>query len=379
MNPLSRGACTLLVLLAGSKTLIGQDSLVVYVSHDQEHSQALIERFQRETGVKVDAQYDTEDNKTVGLVGRILAEKASPIADVFWNNECAQTERLKAMGLLEIYRSPSAEGIPAAFKDPDGTWTGFGARARVLIWNSTLIQESELPRTLKDLLDPKFRERFAMARPLTGTTLTHAGALYAELGPEETERWFDGLERNLVRWERGNAQVSRVVAEGTRAVGLTDTDDVHGRFLEGAPVRAHYLDQDPAGIGTLVIPNSVMILKGAKRGEAARRFVDFLISGAVERELAFGRAAQIPLRPGVEAPPHVRPASEIKSSAVSFAEIGRALETYKSRLDRRFVEGANPTRGPRSTSTTLWLSLGALAIALVFIWLAVKPRGARHG
>ncbi|MFB3065373.1 MAG: hypothetical protein ACE10D_02565, partial [Planctomycetota bacterium] len=65
------------------------DEVSVYVSLDREHSERILRRFQEETGIEVDAQYDMERNKTVGLVQRLIEEKGSPAADVYWNNELA--------------------------------------------------------------------------------------------------------------------------------------------------------------------------------------------------------------------------------------------------------------------------------------------------
>ena len=111
--------------------------------------------------------------------------------------------RLGEEGLLASYRSPSAEDIPALFRDPEDRWTGFAARARVLIVNTDLVDAADLARPddpdesgdtgriagLDDLFDPKWKGRVGIARPLTGTTMTHAVALYELLG-EEVAREF---------------------------------------------------------------------------------------------------------------------------------------------------------------------------------------------
>ena len=105
---------------------------MVRVSLDQVFSEELMAEFEKETGLSVKAQYDIEQTKTVGHVRAIIEEKTRPRTDVFWNNEIAQTIRLAELGLLAPYDSPSAEGIPESFRDPERRWTGFAARARVL-------------------------------------------------------------------------------------------------------------------------------------------------------------------------------------------------------------------------------------------------------
>jgi iron(III) transport system substrate-binding protein len=89
--------------------------VVVYTSLDQLFSEPILREFQAQTGVEVKAVYDVEASKTTGLVNRLIAEKDRPRADVFWNSEVGRTLVLKDKGVLERYRSPSAEDIPAQF------------------------------------------------------------------------------------------------------------------------------------------------------------------------------------------------------------------------------------------------------------------------
>lgn len=82
--------------------------------------------------MRVNAVYDTEETKSTGLANRLLAEMNRPQADAFWSNEPVRTLVLKSRGALAPYRSPAAAGIPDALVDPDGVWTGFSARIRVI-------------------------------------------------------------------------------------------------------------------------------------------------------------------------------------------------------------------------------------------------------
>ena len=151
------GALALLVLVACSRSGGGAD-LVVYCSLDQVFSEELIARFEDESGLRVRADFDVEASKTVGLVRRLLEERGQPRCDVFWNNEIAQTVRLAEEGLLERYASPAAATIPVRFKDPEHRWTGFAARARVLIVNTELADPAQV-HGMGDLLDPRWRGR----------------------------------------------------------------------------------------------------------------------------------------------------------------------------------------------------------------------------
>jgi iron(III) transport system substrate-binding protein len=82
--------------------------VVVYTSLDKVFSQPILETFEKETGIKVLPVYDSEATKTTGLVNRLVAEKANPRADVFWNSETGRSIVLKQKGVLASYKSPSA-------------------------------------------------------------------------------------------------------------------------------------------------------------------------------------------------------------------------------------------------------------------------------
>ena len=111
-------------------------SVTVYVSTDRVFSEPVLQEYQRRSGLTVNAVYDTEETKSTGLANRLLAEQSRPQADVFWSNEPVRTLVLKSRGVLAPYISPSAKGIPDVLRDPEGYWTGFSARMRVIAYNT---------------------------------------------------------------------------------------------------------------------------------------------------------------------------------------------------------------------------------------------------
>jgi len=311
----------------------------IYCALDQEHSQVLLERFAAETGIQVKMRFDVEASKTVGLVSAIIEEAAAPRCDVFWSNELAQTVRLGQKGLLQPYPSPSAAAIPAQFKAEDGAWTGFAARARVFIVNRTLLpDQAEWPKSMWDLIDPKWKGRCGVARPLTGTTLTHFAALQVVLGAAEFQRFVDGLPANEVALLTSNGATMRAVAEGKLAFAFTDTDDYHVALRKGHPVGCVFPDQGEGQIGTMLIPNSVAIIAGAPHREAARRLVDWLLAESTEAALAKGMSAQIPLRPSVPPPAEasIEPVGSFKSMAWDPVETAKVLERTAAEMGKRF-------------------------------------------
>lgn len=327
-----------LASLAALAACGGEPDLVVYVSHDQIHAEPLIRRFEAETGLSVRAEFDVESSKTIGLVHRIREEKARARCDVFWNNEVAHTVALADEGFFAVYDSPSAADIPESFRDPSRRWTGFAARARVFIVNTERLDPATID-SMHDLVDPRFAGMAGMARPVTGTTLTHMAALFEVLGEIEALAYLgairDANERGELALATGNGHVKSLVQQGELAFGWTDTDDFNVAREAGAPVAIVYPDQD--GAGTLLIPNTVAVLAGAPRPENARRFIDWLLAPAVEAELALSRSAQIPVRPGVPRPAHVVDPARLKLMHVDFATLGAHLSERQKTLQEMFV------------------------------------------
>jgi iron(III) transport system substrate-binding protein len=308
-----------------------KDEVVVYTAHDSVFSEPIFEQFQQSTGIVVRPKFDVESTKTVGLVNAIMAESDRPRCDVFWNNEILNSLRLEEQGLLEAYASPAAESYPAAFKDADGKWHGFAARARIILVNTMLVTEGERPDSIYDLADAKWKGKTAIAKPLFGTTATHAACLFAALGNEKAKEFFQSLRENDVQILAGNKQVAEAVANGGAAFGLTDTDDALQMIEQGLPVTIIYPDQNEGGLGTLFIPNTVSIIKGCAHPEEARKLVDYLLSVEVEAALATGPAGQIPLNPKIDVETRVETPKTIRPMAVEFdaaAEKWDAAATY---------------------------------------------------
>ncbi|MHC4078839.1 MAG: ABC transporter substrate-binding protein [Planctomycetota bacterium] len=313
--------------------------VTLYVALDQEHSGRLIQAFEKRSGLKINPRFDTEAQKTVGLVSAIVEEAARPRCDVFWNNELAQTVRLAQKDLLQAYDSPAAEGIPAQYRDAEHRWTGFAARARILIVNKDRIKDpKDYPQSMWDLLDPKWRGQCGVARPKTGTTLTHFTALRFVLGEQEFKRFLDGLFENQVKFLMSNGATMRETASGKLAWAFTDTDDFHVALKKGHPVAAVFPDQGQDQVGTMLIPNSVAIVKNAPHAETARRVVDWILSEQLEATLAAAKSAQIPLRASVKGPaePSILAIGKFKQMQWDPEVTAANLEKMLAEFSRRF-------------------------------------------
>ncbi len=304
--------------------------VIVYVAIDRGDAEPILREFEASAGVQVRAVYDAEAAKTTGLVTRLLAESQSPRCDVFWNNEVVQTLLLADRGVLDPYVSPAAAGIPADLKSADGRWTGIAMRARVIVYNTKYVSAEKAPRSLQELIAPEWRGRVAIANPQFGTTRAHAAALFAARGPKNAAKWFGELLANDVRIVDGNAMVKNLVARAKPGaspvyVGLTDTDDVLSGQADGDPIAMAFPDQDD--LGTLLVPSSVALVRGAPHGESARRLIDYLVSRKVEAALTVDGKGYLPVRPDSPRPKFISHSWPVRNMQVTYKAIHDQLET----------------------------------------------------
>ena len=282
-------------------------SVTVYASADESVARPVFERFERETGIRVDAKFDTEATKTTGLASALRAERDRPRADVFWSNEMAANAALAAEGVTR--RLPEAvlprevtDRHPPSWRSADGTWLALAGRARVVVYVPDRV--SDPPATWTALLAPRWKGRIAMADPRFGTTRGHFGAMKAYWDANAMPGYFEAFAEGLADNQpllltSGNAGVVDAVARGEADVGMTDTDDVLAAQARGLKVEMvfprHAFDAAQEGGGTLVIANTVAAVAGCPHPEQAAAFVRWFATEQVERQLADMPARHAPI------------------------------------------------------------------------------------
>jgi iron(III) transport system substrate-binding protein len=299
-----------------------QKSVTVYVSEDQVFSQPLLKDFERETGIKVNAVYDTEESKSTGVMNRLIAEKSNPQADVYWANEPIRAEVLRQKDILAPYQSPNAKGIPELFQEKNHHWTGFSARIRLFVVKESL---KDNPTSILDYTNSKYKGKAVIANPLFGTTTAHISALFSVWGKEKSENFLNQLKANKTAISTGNGESADFVANGSYDFSLVDSDDAISRLRQGRAIKIVYPDQKDGEVGVFVVPNAVMMIKNAPHPKMAKRLIDYLLSKESEKKLAFADCAQIPLHNGVEMPKELKPMSEIKVMKVDYAKIAKRM------------------------------------------------------
>jgi iron(III) transport system substrate-binding protein len=309
----------------GSVMPAASSEVVVYTSVDDVFARPIAEQFTKKTGIQVRLVPDTEETKSTGLLNRLIAEKNRPQADVFWSGDPVRAAILKLKGISAVYQPARVRKLLKQYSDPDGYWTGFSARARVILYNTQLLPKSQAPNSVIDFASSQaLRGKGCIANPLFGTTSMHAAALFMALGDKSARDYFRGLNQNGTRMVSSNGEVRRRVVEGDCVAGILDTDDAHEAIKDKKPVDLVYPDEN--GIGTLIVPNAVIQIANAPNPENGKRFIDYLLTPETEQALAEGDAAQIPLLPNVAVPSEMRTIDKLHPMQVDYGKLAVKLE-----------------------------------------------------
>lgn len=317
--------CALVIVLGSALLACSRDSgetpqVIVYSSVDQVFAEPVLRRFEAETKIRVRAVFDTEETKSTGVLNRILAEANRPQADVFWSGDPMRPYQLIRRQLVEPYVARSAASLPAHAKGLE--WTGVASRARVLLVNTQRVP-NDPPTSIRDLADARWQGQTAMANPLFGTTTMHVAALFSAWGDTEAKRFLASIKANGIRIAASNGEVKRLVSTGEVAWGVTDTDDADDAVASGAPVRIVFPDQDQ--LGTLVMPTSVVLIRGTRHPQAARDLIEYLASPETEQYLA-EHGAHLPLQPGVPPPSSLSAPANLRAMSVDYGQLALTIE-----------------------------------------------------
>lgn len=306
MRPLSRALIVfaLILLVAGASLWFLRTSstprrtLVLYCATDREIAQTLIDQFEKESGIEVDAKYDTEAAKAVGLTQTLRQEKSNPRCDVFWGGGPFFCTILADDGCFAPAPVELIASQGNAPHDPQGRWLGLGGSTRVLIVNTDVMPDpTQRPRSIDDLTDPKFKGRIGVANPLFGGMAAHVAALFALRGETAGRQWLTDLKKNDVALCAGMADVKNRVVSGELWFGITSTIDAHVAVAGGKPVAIVFPDQGAAGIGSFPWSHAVGLIAGGPHPEEAEAFVRFLLTTETEKMLATGPAQSVGLLP----------------------------------------------------------------------------------
>ena len=298
------------------------DELVVYAGRNENLVRPLLERFARDSGVDVRVRYA----ETAELLPTLLEEGKNTRADVFISQDAGALGELSLRGLLRRLPDDVTEVVEPRFRDPDGRWVGVTGRARVIAYNTERLKEEDVPDSVLEVTDPKWRGKVGFP-PTNASFVAFVTSLRETVGEDRTRAFLEGLKANDAKRFDNNVVTLDAVASGEIDLGLVNHYYLYNEFKErpDAPVANHYPGQQEGGEGTFVNVAGVAVLANTDRAAAAERFVRFLL-GPDAQSFFRDETAEYPLRKGVGAIDELPPLGELRTIDVPLTRLGRDLE-----------------------------------------------------
>ncbi len=288
---------------------------VIYSGRSEPLIQPVLDRF-KEQFPNIEILLKSGSNSE--LANALLEEQNNPQADVFITTEVFTIQALQQEGILQSYISEAAGELPSRAVGPNNQWYGITQRVRVIMYNTELVSEEDVPQSIFELTDPTWQGQVASANSTNGSLQAQVAAMRQLLGEEATADWARGMANNDVTWFGGHTDVRKAVGAGEFKLGLVNHYYYHLQRAEGSPVGIVFPDQDEGEIGLLTNLTAVGIINGSRNLPAAQALVDFLLS-AEGQELFAEANYEYPLRPGTPLHPDVQPLEGFRLAEVDIA------------------------------------------------------------
>ena len=289
-------------------------NLVLYTSQPNEDAQATVDGFMAENP---DIKVDWVRDGTPKIMAKLMAEieAGNPAADVLLIADTVTLQRMKEAGQLMAYKSPEAANYDASLYDADGAYYSTKLITTGIMYNTAAAMK---PTSWADLAKPEAKGLVAMPSPLTsGAALIHAQTLagVSSLGWD----YYKALQANGAVAAGGNGAVLKSVASGEKAYGVVVDYMPIREKAKGAPVEFVFPEE-----GVSAVTEPVAILSSTKNEEAAKKFVDYVLSEKGQE--GFLKLGYIPARNGMPVPEGFPARNTIKVLPIDAAAALKATE-----------------------------------------------------
>ena len=292
------------------------DKLVLYSGRNQDLVGPLLQRFEKETGTKLEIRY----SDSADLAATLLEEGDNSPADVFLSQDAGALGALQKEGLLAPLPAPVLDRVDRRYRSAEGRWVGLTARARVVAYDKRTVEPGDLPPSVLDLTDPTWKGKIGWA-PTNPSFESFVTALRKLEGDDVARRWLEGMVANDTRAYPNNIAVRDAIANGEIRAGLIN------HYYVAEAVAAEGSDY-PVGLffppggdpGSLVNVSGAAILGSSKRRAKAQELVEFLLGRSAQTYFA-DDTKEYPLAAGVRPDPALEPLARIEQPDIDLADL----------------------------------------------------------
>jgi iron(III) transport system substrate-binding protein len=325
---LARAAATSVLAAAlsgcGGSLAASHPSLILYNGQHPQTTQALVAGFEKATGIQVEVRSNDEDVLAVQLVEE---GSASP-ADLFCTENSPALEYLQDKGLLAHLPDAILGRVQSKYDSPEGDWVGVSARVSVLAYNTRLLKPAQLPTSVMQLSQRRWKGLLAIAPGETDfqPIVTSIARRY---GRAAALTWLEAIKSNAGQQVYpDNETITSAVNSGQAEIGIINhyywyrlqaeigASQIHSAIAYFAPHDAGYV----------IDVSGAAVLKSSPHRAAAERFLGFLVSHAGQEILAQSDSFEYPLGSGVVTAKPLRPFSSLQPAPLTIADLGDGAE-----------------------------------------------------
>jgi iron(III) transport system substrate-binding protein len=289
----------------------------VYNAQHEELTKAWADAFTKESGIKVVLR----NGDDFEMANQLKQEgKASP-ADVFLTENSPAMTIVENAGLFTDVDKATLQQVPEQYQPSTGKWVGIAARSTVFVYNTTKLTEAQLPASLMELADPKWKGRWG-ASPSGADFQAIISAMLDLEGADATQAWLDSMKTNVQAYKGNNAVMKAVNA------GQIDGGVIYHYYWAGDQAKTkensnntklHYFGhQDP---GAFVSLSGGGVLASSKHADAAQKFLTFVTGKAGQQILQTGTSFEYPVGSGVAANSALKPLAELDAPSIDEAKL----------------------------------------------------------
>lgn len=309
-------AGVMVLAACGSGSGDAEGPLVVYSGRSEELVQPLIDQFRDESGIDVEVRYAGSTD----LAATLLQEGEATEADVFYAQDPASLGSVAP--LMSTLDDEILDQVEPRFADAEGRWVGTSGRVRVFVYNTGT--DLPLPETIDDVTDPAWAGQIGVA-PTNGSFLAFVSAMILERGEDETLAWLEDLAALEPVTFEGNSPIVAATDDGEIQGGLVNHYYLLRLRAEGEGENAENLFIPAGDVGSLVMPAGAGIVDGTDKPEAAREFVEFLLSTDAQEYFAT-ETFEFPVIEGVELGQGMPDLNEIDTPDIDLSALADVLD-----------------------------------------------------
>ncbi len=311
------------------------DSVTIYSGRTEDLIAPILQEFTESTGIKVEVKY----GQSADLALLIEEEQAAgrTDVDVFLSQSPGSVGYLDQLGVLESVPDEVLGLVPSEVRDDDSRWVGFSGRQRVLVYNTDVLAETELPSSVFELTDEQWKGQIGIA-PGNGSFQDFVTAMRVSEGDEATAEWLAGIAANDPLTYENNTAIVAAASRGEIEVGLVNHYYNYRALAEDpSQTTANHLfaEGDP---GSLLIVTAAAIVKGSDHPTQAAELITFLLSESGQAYFA-EQTYEYPLAIGVAPPQNLPPLTFQDVGGIDFDQLGDGLAGTRQMITDAGLDG----------------------------------------